>query len=190
MNTTAHVLMGAALCGHRDRPAVTASAVGGSLLPDAAIIGMVAWQGWVVGRTGEQIFREDYYDPFWQEVFAIFNSLPLYLAVAVAGWLLGRSWLMALGMVALIHVLTDMPLHVDDGHPPFWPFLDWIYESPWSYWDVNHGARIIAPLEVALSAVLAAYLWFRLPHPLMRIAVAATLAAEALFALGGEWIYG
>lgn len=190
MNTTAHLLMGAAIYARRDRHAVTASAVGGSLLPDAAIFGMVAWQGWVVGRSGQQIFGEDYYDPFWQEVFAVFNSVPLYLAVALAGWLLGRRWLLALGMVALIHVLTDVPLHVDDGHPPFWPFSNWIFESPWSYWDVRYGARIIAPLEVALSAVLAVILWFRLPHRLARVAIVATLAVEALFALGGEWLYG
>lgn len=182
--------MGAAAFGKREAPSSTAAAILGSLLPDSTIFFMVAWQGWIVGRTGAQIFGVDYYSPLWQEAFAVSNSLPVYLLIAVAGYRLKRHWLLAFGAAAMLHILADVPLHVDDGHPPFWPFSDWIFESQYSYWDVRHGARYIAPAEFLLSLLLAAWAWRRFSHWLMRATIALLLASEAYFSLGGFWIYG
>lgn len=190
MNTPAHLLMGAAIAGKRDNPGTVIGAIGGSTLPDATIIFMVFWQSWVHGRTESQIFGQDYYSPFWQEVFAVSNSVPVFLAITALGLLFGRDWLIALGVAALLHVLTDIPLHVDDGHPPFWPFSGWIFESPFSYWDSRYGAYWIAPLEFLLSLALAIWLWFRFRHYLMRAGIVLLIATEALFALGGTWLYG
>ncbi len=159
-------------------------------MPDATIIGMVAWQGWVAGRTTQQIFGIDYFSPGWQEIFAISNSIPIFLVALLAGIIMKRPWLVALAAAALLHVITDIPLHVDDGHAPFWPFSDWVYASPYSYWDVRHGARYIAPAEFLLAAGMALWIWRRHPYWLTRIAVGFCVAVEAMFALGGELLYG
>ncbi len=190
MNTQAHLLIGAALLGRRNMPVRNAAAVAGSLFPDLSMFVMVAWQGWVVGRTGQQIFREDYYSPFWQEVFAISNSLVLFAVLAAVGAWLRRPWLLVFALAALLHVLSDVPLHVDDGHPPFWPFSDWIFESPWSYWDKRYGAGVVAPVEFALASAAAVWLFLRHRNWWLRVGILALLATEALFALGGEWLYG
>lgn len=190
MNTQAHLLIGTAVLGQRDAPVRNASAVLGTLTPDIAMFVMVAWQGWVLGRTGQQIFREDYYSPFWQEVFAVSNSLVVFGVLIAAGAVLRRPWLLVFGIAAILHVLIDIPLHVDDGHPPFWPISDWIYQSPYSYWDVRHGAAFIAPAEFVLASVAAVWLLFRHRNWLSRIAIVLLLASEALFTLKAEWLYG
>ena len=161
MNTQAHLLIGAAVLGRRDAPARNVAAILGTLTPDFAMFVMVAWQGWVLGRTGQQIFREDYYSPFWQEIFAVCNSLVVFAVLAMAGAALRRPWLLVFALAAILHVLIDIPLHVDDGHPPFWPLSDWIYRSPYSYWDVRHGAAFIAPAEFVLASVAAVWLLVR-----------------------------
>ncbi len=190
MNTQAHLLLGAAVLGRRNEPARNTAAVLGSLAPDLTMFAMVAWQGWVLGRTGSQIFGEDYFSPFWQEVFAISNSLIVFGAVAAVGALVRRPWLLVFGLAALLHVVTDIPLHVDDGHPPFWPLSDWIYRSPYSYWDARHGAGFIAPAEFALSCALAIWLLVRHRSWSLRIGIVLLLATEFLLTMRGEWLYG
>jgi len=34
-----------------------------------------------------------------------------------------------------LHALFDFPLHHDDGHRHFWPFSEFRFDSPVSYWD-------------------------------------------------------
>jgi len=46
--------------------------------------------------------------------------------------------LLLFAAAALLHCLSDLPLHAGDGHPHFWPFTLWIYSSPVSYWDPEH----------------------------------------------------
>lgn len=190
MNTQAHLLLGAAVLGRRNDRARTVSAVLGSFIPDFSMFAMVAWQGWVLGRTGSQIFREDYFSPFWQEVFAVSNSLVVFAVIAVLGAWVRRPWLLVFGLAAVLHILCDIPLHVDDGHPPFWPFSDWIYRSPYSYWDIRHGAGIIAPAELALSTALAVWLLLRHKNWRAWIGIVLLWATEAMLTLRGDWLYG
>ena len=190
MNTQAHLLLGAAVLGRRNAPGRNIAAVLGSLAPDVMMFVMVAWQGWVMGRSSRQIFGEDYYSPFWQEVFAVCNSLVVLGAIAAIGALARRPWLLIFGLAAVLHVLCDIPLHVDDGHPPFWPFSDWIYESRWSYWDRQHGGGTLAPAEFVLSCLLAVWLWRRHRGWLVRAGVLLLLASEGLFTVGSSLLYG
>ncbi len=190
MNTPAHVLLGVAVCGTPGSKSRNTAALVGSVLPDATIVGMVAWQGWVIGRTGPQIFGIDYFTPFWQEVFAVSNSLPLFFLCAVLGLLFRRSWIVAFAAAAILHVFADLPLHADDGHPPFWPFSEWIFASPYSYWDVRYGGGYLAPAEFVLTVAMAVWMFGRYRDWLPRIAVGICLAVEGLFALGGSLMYG
>ena len=190
MNTPVHLLMGVAACGLPGGKARNAAALAGALVPDVTIIAMVAWQGWVVGRTGGQIFGTDYFTAFWQEIFAVSNSVPLFLACATLGLLARLRWAVAFGIAAILHVLTDIPLHAGDGHPPFWPFSDWIYVSSFSYWDVRHGAHILAPAEFVLCLMLAIWLWVKFRGLPARLLIALGVFVEAAFVFGAEMIYG
>ncbi len=179
-----------AVCGAPGKPARNAATISGALLPDATIIAMVAWQGWVVGRSGAQIFGIDYFSPFWQEVFAVSNSVPVFLACGFFGVLTRRRWLVAFAVSAVLHVLTDIPLHAGDGHPPWWPFSDWVYFSPFSYWDVRYGARVVAPLEFLIVAVVAGWLWTKYRSTKVRVGIAGCVVVEAFFVFAGGIIYG
>ncbi len=66
------------------------------------------------------------------------------------------------GSAAVLHVLADLPLHHDDGHPHFWPFSYWIYSSPVSYWDPAHYGRIWSFIELMLALLLIVIIWRRI----------------------------
>lgn len=190
MNTPAHLLLAAAIAAKPGAPARNTAMVTGALIPDLLMFVMVAWERWINARSFEQIFREDYFSAYWQAIFAATNSIPVYAAIMIAGLALKREIVWVFGLCALVHVLFDLPLHHDDGHPHFWPFSDWIFESPLSYWDPRHGGIEVGIAEAVFSTLLAAVLVLRFRRAVARIAIAALLAIELLFSVGSHLIYG
>ena len=175
--------------------AATAAFVG-ALLPDASLFAMFAIAK-AQGVTAEVIFSEWYYSDYWQGLGAITNSIPVYAALTLVAWLLQRSitnissnlkrWIQAclvIGLAALIHTLTDLPLHHDDGHPHFWPFSNWVFESPVSYWDPAHFGAQWTIIEFLVAGILIVFLWRRYANRLARVGLilaAISYAAMTLF---------
>ena len=158
MNTPAHLLIGGAL-GGRQRPGLVGVAMLGSLLPDLSLYVLAGVSLFVLNIPPQVVFNELYFSDAWQTVFAVDNSVFVWLAVAIVAYWLRSDWLRALSIGALLHIALDFPLHHDDGRPHFWPLSDWVFESPFSYWDRAQGAAWIAPIEAALCLCAAAWLW-------------------------------
>ena len=200
MNTPTHLLVGAAAFGRSGRPATTAAALLGGLAPDFSLYVMVGWERFANGRSFEQIFDEDYFSDFWQTVFAVDNSAPLYgllalCALAASGFsprrvLADGRWtapLFAFAGAALLHIALDLPLHHDDGRAHFWPFSDWVFQSPVSYWDHRRYGDVVGVAEGALVLALCALLWFRFRSVWARVTLALAAGAQALAA--GMWAF-
>jgi len=143
----------------------------GALIPDASLF--VMWmQAKARGIEDSRIWGELYYSDFWQQISAISNAIPLFVVIVILGWWLtrrarpqqaGNHWtgyaLIGLGLAGILHGLSDLPLHVDDGHPHFWPISSWIFRSPVSYWDSNHYANIWIPIEFLIAMLCGFVLW-------------------------------
>lgn len=161
MNTPAHLIIGAAAFARPDAVRVNVAALIGALLPDFSLYFMVFWNRFVQGMTLDEIFGEQYFNPYWQGVFAIDNSIPIWAVALLIALVLRSPVLIAFAGAGLIHLLLDFPLHHDDGRAHFWPFSNWIFESPVSYWDTRHFGGIVGPLEGLLSLGLLVVLWRR-----------------------------
>lgn len=163
MNTPAHLVLGAAAFGRvKSRPVFWAALLGG-LLPDLSLYVLGGVSLFILQIPPSRVFNELYFSDAWQTVFAIDNSILLWgtlLAVALAR---RSAWAIALCAAALLHVILDFPLHHDDGRPHFWPVSWWVFESPFSYWDIRQGARWIAPIEAVLVCLAAIVICLRRP---------------------------
>ena len=168
------------------------AALAGGLVPDLSIFAM--WASAKLSGTSESvIWRDMYWRPEWQSAGAVSNSLPLYLALAVAaagfgarlnpmipptgtppdplGRGGGLEWhvaILAFSLAAMVHIATDFPVHVFDGHPVFWPFTDWVFQSSVSYWDPRYFGDYVSFIELALAASLIAILWRRFSSSAVR----------------------
>jgi membrane-bound metal-dependent hydrolase YbcI (DUF457 family) len=171
MNTPAHLIFGAAAFGKPGQPFVTLAAVLGSLAPDASLYFMVAWNRFVRGMSFEQIFSVEYFSPFWQQVFAIDNSVFVWGAILLLAFLWKSQVVIAFALAGLLHIALDFPLHHDDGRPHFWPVSDWVFNSPVSYWDGRAYGHIVSVIEMAAVALLMIYLWRRFPSIFARCAI-------------------
>ncbi|MEO0981253.1 MAG: cobalamin biosynthesis protein CobQ [Pseudomonadota bacterium] len=191
--TQTHLLVAGALLARPGRRRRNAAVMAGALIPDAAIFALFAW-GLAAGVPQETLWRETYWSPGWQAVIAAGNSMPLYGALLCLSLLViqpsdGRPRAEALpalfALAALIHLAGDLPLHNDDAHRHFWPLTDWRFISPLSYWDRDHHAAWIAPLEALLGIAAAIVLFRRFQARWVRaalaLAIAAYLAVPAFF---------
>ncbi len=183
MNTPAHLLVNLALLsGGARRPHARAIAVG-ALLPDLPMFGFFLWERFVLGTPSQTIWGERYFELAWQNFFDLFNSVPLAgvgLLLALAARRLGPALLF--GSV-LLHCLLDFPLHREDGHRHFFPFSDWRFMSPVSYWDPAHLGALGAGLETLALCAASLVLWRRYPRRVVRVPLA-ILAALSI----GIWL--
>ena len=127
-------------------------------MPDLLMVIFYAWE--VIRGVPEQIiWREHYFLPFWQGLFDTVNSIPL-ISVSLGIALYFRKT--ALGMFfasMLIHCFLDFPVHHDDGHRHFYPFSDFRFSSPLSYWDPQYYGNVVGVIEAILFTAGCFYLW-------------------------------
>lgn len=181
MNTPAHAVVNLVLLarsgGHRHSAAV----VTGAVLPDLAIVVFYAWH-LMRGTPENVIWSTEYFQPLWQAWIDLFNSIPLVLVAMLLCWWFRRFWLLALLASMLLHSIGDLPLHNDDAHRHFFPFSDWRFLSPVSYWDPEYHGYWASLVE--FGCVLAASIFLYLRNADLRPWVAAIGAIYLAY-----WIY-
>ena len=183
MNTPAHLIIGLATFGKGRSKGVPGAALIGAILPDLSLYLMSAWSFWVIGHSPGYVFGTLYYSTEWQRVFAVDNSLILWgIALTFAVWVRSARAI-ALTGAATLHIVLDFPLHNHDARMHFWPASEWVFISPFSYWDRAYHGNIIGPVEVAICAALLWGLWGRFRAPLQRVGL--VLLALAELATGG-----
>ncbi|EET49355.1 hypothetical protein [Thalassobium sp. R2A62] len=187
MNTPAHLIFGMAAFAKRDQPKVTAAALAGALIPDLSLYLMAGVSLFVLQIDPNVVFGKLYFSDAWQAVFRVDNSSVVWgVLLAIALWR-RTVWGIALTGAALLHIGSDFPLHHDDGRAHFWPLTSWIFESPVSYWDRGHHARIVAPIEITLSLLFCLVLFRRLRSVWERALVVSLGLAEV--APGFIWLF-
>jgi len=182
MMTQTHVLIGLSLLGKPRETPRNLMAIAGGIIPDAAIFVLYAIEKFR-GTPERTIWREVYYSPFWQDVVAWGNSIPLWLVLLVIGVRMAASadFKMAGGLLivfagsCLAHMACDFPLHVDDAHRHLFPISSWRFRSPVSYWDPNHFGVQAAICEAILGVGLSAWMWIRFKSNFARIGIAILL---------------
>ena len=161
MNTPAHLIFATAAFARPHEPGRTLAAISGALAPDLSLYLMSCIALFVFGYSPQYVFDTLYFSHGWQQVFAIDNSFVLWgLAFGLSAYL-GAKNAMVFTASALLHLAFDFPLHHDDARAHFWPISNWVFESPFSYWDPDHFGGVISMLEISLSLMLCAVLFFR-----------------------------
>lgn len=162
MMSQTHILIASALFAKPGETLRNLSVIAGSFVPDAAIYGLFVWSK-IKGIPENRVWDEIYWQEPWRAYTAAGNSVFIYLALLIIGFLAlrSRSLFFQLGMVltfsalaALTHLAGDFPVHVKDAHQHLWPFSDWTFISEVSYWDPAHHGRTFMVFEALLGMVL------------------------------------
>lgn len=187
MMTQTHFLVAATLlCSPKRPPQQNVAVLLGAFAPDAAIYILFVWSK-LAGVDEQQLWDVIYFSEPMLTYTAIGNSAPLYVMITIFGIAMVKAAstepqpqpagmpvgfarfvapgytnvLVLFGLAALTHLAGDLPFHVDDAHPHFWPLTDWRFISPVSYWDSAHHGSTFAIFEGIGGIVLAAVLFRR-----------------------------
>ncbi|MDE2663045.1 MAG: hypothetical protein OXI39_08585 [Gemmatimonadota bacterium] len=206
MTTPAHAALSLIVLGRSERNALPAAL--GAVAPDLPMLVFYLWERLARGVSEGRIWSERYFDPGWQVVFDIPSSIPLLvLALCILLMLIGRrstaggiptagaiapagvaatppsarltAWALFVASM-ILHALGDLPLHREDAHRHFFPFSDWRFTSPVSYWDPAHYGGYAAIGEVLLVLAVSVFL-FRAYRGRGRWIVAGVAGVYALF---------
>ena len=160
MNTPAHVVVNLTILGRKEQPGLILAVVVGALLPDLPMFVFYCYAK-VFRRIPEGlIWSQAFFQPEWQLFFDIFNSLPLMALGFLAAHHFGFRRLAACFASMILHSLGDFALHHHDAHRHLFPFSEWRFRSPISYWDPQHFGQIVGLLE-ALVVISGSYILIR-----------------------------
>lgn len=175
MNSPTHTFLALAILSKRGDKKRNWAVFIGSILPDAAIYLWAPYQRFVNGVSGEKMWRELYFEAPMQNLIAYFNSIPIYAALALSGYVLVKQhvkWgalLLFFALAALIHMATDLPVHSHDAYRHFWPISDWRFYSPISYYESDHHAGWVMVVELAIWIISSLVLWKRFPQRWVKV---------------------
>jgi len=156
MNTPAHAIINLLLFRKHKREQYPAAIIIGALLPDIPMFVFYIWSK-LSGHAEQHIWRSGYFEPGWQALFDTFHSFPLLAAAWLIAWKAERPWLSIFFASMFLHSCFDFPVHHNDAHHHFFPFSDWQFHSPISYWDPAYYGQYVGALE--LFVVLAGGAW-------------------------------
>lgn len=189
MNTPAHAVLNLWVLGRQDRPQTALPIVIGSILPDVPILLFYAWAKLVQGLPEREIWSRAYFAWQGRWLIDLFHSLPLTLAALLLAWRFAGPRLTGFFAGMVLHIPGDFFLHHDDAHRHFFPFSDWRFHSPVSYWDPRHYGQIVAPLEI-LAVLLGCIVLFRRYKSLAaRTLIAGVIALYGLFLGYALWAW-
>ncbi len=184
MNTPAHVAINLVILARKKRSETIFPIVIGSILPDLPIIIFYLILKVFKKMPEGIIWSQAYYNRYWQSFFDLFNSFPILLAGLIISVRLQSSWLVAFFAGMMLHAFGDFPLHHNDAHRHLFPFSEWRFNSPISYWDPSHYGNIFGSLEVVAVIAASIGLLVRFKSPSHRM-----LVVFLLLTYGGYWIY-
>lgn len=166
MLTQTHIAIGLLVAARRGRRAAITGAILGGMAPDISMVPMMLVSYFLLGQGMDQIWSETFYSAPWWTIDQITNSAPLYAVLTALGAVLvsrtkhwGPRFLLAFSLTALLHVGFDFVTHATDGHIHLWPFSDFIFASPVSYWESAHHGRLFGFIEAVAGLVAAVVLW-------------------------------
>ena len=169
MVTQSHVVLNIALLSKRDKPFRHYCAFIGAVLPDLPMFIFFTVETFIRKTPQRELWGSRYFIEAWQNFFDLFNSVPLILILLGIGYyLLNSERIVVFAWSMIIHCGFDLLTHHDDGHHHFFPLSDFVFESPISYWDRDHHAGIVAPIERLIMLIASVYLFPRLSSWLAR----------------------
>lgn len=150
MNTPSHAILNLALLGRTKAPKANLAIAVGAILPDLPIFVFYAVAKLIYRMPERQIWSDAYYEPVWHNTVALFHSIPLAAIALIVCWLSHRRLGAIACMSLVLHSLLDLPVHSEDAHRHFFPFSNYRFISPFSYWDPNRNSNIVALIELLL----------------------------------------
>jgi hypothetical protein len=161
MTSPSHIIYNLFLLGKKSEPQYNPFIVLGAVLPDIPMFLFYPVM-LVLGKSSQEIWNVLYFESGWQVMWSISHSLwiwPLSLWVSIA---LKYKKLQYLFGSMILHICLDFVVHSTDAYSHLWPFSNWRFYSPISYYDPHHFGNIVSVVDAVLCIICVYFLYRRL----------------------------
>jgi hypothetical protein len=164
MITPSHIIYSWALAKKTENTAQnnskrTLAFVLGALFPDTPTYVFFLVCGVILGYSGPAMWDDMYFNSGWAIPITLTHSFILWpLLIAIASYF---SWkfLRWFSISALFHAAVDFFVHTDDAYRHFWPFSNWKFHSPISYYNPHEYGLYVGAFDSLLILGLLTYLY-------------------------------
>jgi hypothetical protein len=162
---------------HKEYKSINPILFTGALMPDLPLFMFFVFYSLISPTSQQVIWRELYFHPSWQIVFDLFHSLPLWGILFLLSFFAKRYQASIFCMAALLASAQDLLVHYEDAHAHFFPFSDYRFASPVSYWNPEHYGRQFAVIEILMVVVAGIWTFKRLESKWGKIVLIFAIAA-------------
>lgn len=159
MNTPSHAILNLTALGKGNFPEYNLLIVLSGIVPDLPIFLFYGWAKLIQKLPESTIWSEAYYGQGWQTAIALFHSIPLAAIALLIGYWLNWQPLQVFSLGLIGHSLLDLPVHHEDAHRHFFPFSNYRFISPFSYWNPAHYGVWVSAIEILLVMGGTIYCW-------------------------------
>jgi len=131
----------------------------GSILPDVPMFFFFIWYTFIVPTAQRTIWNTLYFSDSWQMLFNLFNSIPIFLGIALFAYWFSKTRLFIFCLANLLHFVGDFFVHQEDAHAHFFPLSNYKFISPISYWDRSSGGAWFSVVEAIIILIISIFLF-------------------------------
>jgi membrane-bound metal-dependent hydrolase YbcI (DUF457 family) len=153
MTTPSHLVYGLALFGNTTNRARLLAVGFGSVAPDCVVVLFFCFFTLFVGDFRLAVWDQWYFHSAWHGLFNLAHSFWLWPLVLALAWWRAHETLAWFAGSALFHSVTDFFVHATDAYMHFYPFSDWRFESPLSYWNPEYYGIPVRFAEITLALI-------------------------------------
>lgn len=166
MITSSHAVYSWALArktenSEEDNGKRTLAFVLGALFPDTPTYIFFLVCGVILGYPGEKLWGDMYFNSEWSIPITLTHSFIIWLILIAFSSYFASKLLKWFSISALFHAMVDFCVHTDDAYRHFYPFSDWKFKSPISYYNPTEWGLYVGAFDSILVITLLVYLYTR-----------------------------
>lgn len=145
-------------------PRRTLAFVLGALFPDTPTYLFFIVCGLILGYSGQEMWGDMYFNSGWSIPITLTHSFILWPILIATASYFGWRFIGWFSMSAFFHSAVDFFVHTDDAYRHFYPFSNWKFHSPISYYNPTEFGQYVSAFDSLLVLVLIVFLYYRYRH--------------------------
>lgn len=131
----------------------------GALFPDTPTYLFFFVNSFILGYSGSQMWGDMYFNSAWSIPITLTHSFLVWpILIFIASYFKWR-YLRWFSISALLHATVDFCVHTDDAYRHFYPFSNWKFNSPISYYNPSEYGVYVSAFDSLLVIFLLVFLY-------------------------------
>ena len=131
----------------------------GALFPDIPTYVFFVVCGLILQIPSNILWDTMYFNSYWSIPITLTHSFIIWPFLIAISSYFGLKFLKWFSISALFHSIVDFAVHTDDAYRHFYPFSNWKFNSPISYWNSAEYGQYVSLFDSVIVLGLLVFLY-------------------------------